>query len=560
MKKIIMWLVIMGQYHVAASQSIGIGTGSPHNSAVLDVYGTTKGLLIPRMTGAQRLAIPTPAIGLLVIQTNTETTPASSPGLYLHEQAGPFQVWRRIARTDEIPVVTNSWTVNGSNQYSNVAGNVGIGTTSPNISAALDVSGTTKGLLMPRMTTGQRDAIVNPATGLMVFDTDLAAFHFYNGTVWSPINTGGGGNNWTSNGSNIYSNNAGNVGIGTSTPSSKLSVAGHLLVTGGTIGINDPNGTLFFRVSGTARASVAMGGINDDLTIGTLAFNTEAKLIFQTQSAPRMTIEPNGNVGVGFSNPSYKLDVNGHTRTAGNLIVEDGYLRLANTTDSKLWQLQYSSASGRLVLLEQGVERFVFRNGGNIGIGVITPTEKLHIGGNAIVEGDATLNTVNPTIQLQNSDVNKGFMQLSGDNIRIGTNSGNTAGKFVIRTNGGDRVFVDGSGNMSIGTQTDAPGYVFRVGGKMICEEVKVKLQSSGWPDYVFSEKYKLPSLAELDEFIKTNKHLPNIPTAAEVKKNGIEVGDMQKRMMEKIEELTLYILQQQIQIDDLRKIVKQNP
>ena len=173
--------------------------------------------------------------------------------------------------------------------------------------------------------------------------------------------------------------------------------------------------------------------------------------------------------------------------------------------------------------------------------------------------GNVLLNTTNPIIQLQNSSIDKGFMQLSGDNIRIGTNGGNLEGKFVIRTNGGDRFFVDGSGNVNIGSQTDAPGYILRVGGKMICEEVKVKLQSSGWPDYVFSENYKLPALSDLGNFIKTNKHLPNIPSAAEVEKNGLEVGDMQKRMMEKIEELTLYIIQQQTEIDELKVLIKRN-
>ena len=87
----------------------------------------------------------------------------------------------------------------------------------------------------------------------------------------------------------------------------------------------------------------------------------------------------------------------------------------------------------------------------------------------------------------------------------------------------------------------------------MICEEVKVKLQSSGWPDYVFSASHNLPSLKDLDKFIQANKHLPNIPSAAEVEKNGLELGDMQKRMMEKIEELTLYIIQQQKELDVLK-------
>ncbi|HQX73769.1 MAG TPA: hypothetical protein PK298_12745 [Chitinophagaceae bacterium] len=429
---------------------------------------------------------------------------------------------------------------------------VGIGTTTPNASAQLDIVSTNKGLLIPRMTAAQRAAIASPAIGLMVYETTTNSLWLYNGTVWVQQSSGGV-SPWAVSGNNIYNTNSSNVGIGTSTPSSKFSVAGNLLVTGGDISINDPYGTLFFQVSSTARASIAMGGINDDLSIGTLAFNDLGKMYFKTQSVNRMTIEPNGDVGVGFTSPSYKLDVNGNTRTVGNFIAEDGYIQIKNTTDSKLWNMQYSSGTDRLLFLESGVERVILQNGGNVGIGETFPLEKLHVNGNTMIDGDATLNTVNPTIQLQNSDVNKGFIQLSGDNIRIGTNSGNTAGKFVIRTNGGDRVFVDESGNVNIGSQTDAPGYKLRVDGKMICEEVKVKL-STAWPDYVFDDKHKLMTIGELSQFIRQNKHLPNIPSAKEIESNGMEVGDMQKRMMEKIEELTLYIISLQQQIDNLKK------
>ncbi len=429
---------------------------------------------------------------------------------------------------------------------------VGIGTTTPNASAQLDITSTNKGILIPRMTAAQRSAIASPANGLMVYETTTNSLWVFNGTVW--VQQGSGGvSPWAVSGNNIYNTNSSNVGIGTSTPSSKFSVAGNLLVTGGDISINDPSATVFFRVDNSARASVALSGVNDDLNIGTLALNDLGKMYFKTQSVNRMTIEPNGDVGIGFTSPSYKLDINGHTRTVGNLIAEDGYIQIKNTTDSKLWNMQYSSGSGRLLFLESGVERVILQNGGNVGIGETFPAEKLHVNGNTMIDGDATLNTVNPTIQLQNSNVNKGFIQLSGDNIRIGTNSGNTDGKFVIRTNGGDRVFVDGSGNVNIGSQTDAPGYKLRVDGKMICEEVKVKL-STAWPDYVFGDKHHLMPIGELTQFIRQNKHLPNIPPAKEIETNGMQVGDMQKRMMEKIEELTLYIISLQQQIDSLKK------
>jgi hypothetical protein len=85
-------------------------------------------------------------------------------------------------------------------------------------------------------------------------------------------------------------------------------------------------------------------------------------------------------------------------------------------------------------------------------------------------------------------------------------------------------------------------GYSFSVNGKAICEELKI--QANNWPDYVFHHDYKLESLGELREYIKENNHLPDILRQLMWKKNGIEIGEMQKRMMEKIEEPTLYVLQ----------------
>jgi len=86
------------------------------------------------------------------------------------------------------------------------------------------------------------------------------------------------------------------------------------------------------------------------------------------------------------------------------------------------------------------------------------------------------------------------------------------------------------------------PGYTLMVDGKVIAEEMRVQL-SFEWPDYVFEEHYHLPSLSEVESFIQEAKHLPNIPTAKDVKENGLLLGEMQKRMMEKIEELTLYVI-----------------
>lgn len=74
------------------------------------------------------------------------------------------------------------------------------------------------------------------------------------------------------------------------------------------------------------------------------------------------------------------------------------------------------------------------------------------------------------------------------------------------------------------------------------------------WPDFVFSKDYELLSLYEVEQFIAENHHLPNVPSAAEVKANGIDLGEMNVILLQKVEELTLYILNLQRQIDELKQ------
>ena len=95
---------------------------------------------------------------------------------------------------------------------------------------------------------------------------------------------------------------------------------------------------------------------------------------------------------------------------------------------------------------------------------------------------------------------------------------------------------------VTIATDVPKPGFELSVNGQVVCEELLIQ-DSADWPDYVFDQDYALKPLEEIEAHIQTRKHLPGIPTAEKVAASGISVGDMQKRMMEKIEELTLYII-----------------
>lgn len=110
------------------------------------------------------------------------------------------------------------------------------------------------------------------------------------------------------------------------------------------------------------------------------------------------------------------------------------------------------------------------------------------------------------------------------------------------------------AGDLGVGT-LDTKGYKLAVAGNMIAESVKVQLQSS-WPDYVFAESYKLPTLEETEKHIREKGHLSEIPSAAEVKSSGIDLGEMNAKLLQKIEELTLYIidLEKRVKIIEIKK------
>jgi hypothetical protein len=153
-----------------------------------------------------------------------------------------------------------------------------------------------------------------------------------------------------------------------------------------------------------------------------------------------------------------------------------------------------------------------------------------------------------------------GRTALGSGNVFVGTRAGmNETGsnKFYVG-NGATTALLYGdisTGQLLIGN-ANPTGYVFKgqrklnVLGGILADSVRVAI-SAIWADYVFDDNYALKPLEELSNYIKENKHLPNIPTAKEVATNGIELGQMNLQLVEKIEELTLYIL-------DLERRLKQ--
>nr|WP_320120046.1 hypothetical protein [uncultured Marinifilum sp.] len=112
---------------------------------------------------------------------------------------------------------------------------------------------------------------------------------------------------------------------------------------------------------------------------------------------------------------------------------------------------------------------------------------------------------------------------------------------------------VSRGGNIGIGTTSS--NYKLDVLGTIRAQELKVNMQGA---DFVFEEDYQLRSLEEVEEFVSTNKHLPEISPAKEMQENGVNQGEMNKKLLQKIEELTLYTIEQQKQLDNQKKLIEQ--
>ncbi|WP_303316686.1 hypothetical protein Q4Q34_07735 [Flavivirga abyssicola] len=145
---------------------------------------------------------------------------------------------------------------------------------------------------------------------------------------------------------------------------------------------------------------------------------------------------------------------------------------------------------------------------------------------------------------------------IGSGNVFLGAN----AGYYETQSN---KLYIDNSSTttpliygkfdtdqLGINTNDIPTGYAFAVKGKVITEEVKVQIYAN-WPDYVFNKDYSLPSLTEVENHINENGHLKDIPSAKDVLENGILLGDMNAKLLEKIEELTLYTIQQEKQLKE---------
>jgi len=201
--------------------------------------------------------------------------------------------------------------------------------------------------------------------------------------------------------------------------------------------------------------------------------------------------------------------------------------------------------------------------GGYLGIGTSFPRTKLYIesGANtdAAILATCTENNSLVVSSLSTQPAGATTFKISHeffnnrDNGYISFHRGlyDYGGFLEFGTYGLPRLLINAAGNVGIGTIS--PQYLLDVKGTIRATEIKV-VSVSQFADFVFNKDYQLPKLTEVHSYIQTNGHLPNIPSAAEVKENGMSLVDMQVKLLQKIEELTLYVIDQQKEIETLKK------
>jgi hypothetical protein len=196
-------------------------------------------------------------------------------------------------------------------------------------------------------------------------------------------------------------------------------------------------------------------------------------------------------------------------------------------------------------LWQQGNYNWIYYNNGNVGIGTNSPGALLHVSkpdvSNVLIE---STNSYIAALDLKSNGKMWEWSKRApgeGDAICLYYYDGT---KWIFPT----YLTVTTTGNVGIGTD-DPKGYKLAVNGNAIFEQVKIKAFAS-WPDHVFAPNYHLRPLSEVEQYIQQNRHLPEVPSAADVKKNGLDVGNNQATLLKKIEELTLYLIEQNKEIE----------
>lgn len=331
------------------------------------------------------------------------------------------------------------------------------------------------------------------------------------------------------------------------------------------------NNISFGRYNESTGAIIHKFGITTWANTGSQGSNTGSKLSFSYGTQANiwanpnlMVIEADGDVGIGIESPTAKV----HLQDGGQ------HIRFLTGSNSSGYKLDFGVNDDGVNIYNNSTGRgFNFKNGlhndlltieadGNIGIGTTSPKSALTIGhftGDNIETTGLTFGTDHRNIEFIHSSWSDGF----GSKI-YNTDEGAGITSLRIATRGNttqwtDAFYIEASNkstNGNIGIGTNDPNDKLEVNGTI--RSKKIRVEASNWPDYVFRSDFKLIPLDELEGFINLNKHLPDVPSAKEVEKEGIDLGEMNATLLKKIEELTLYMIEMKKEVEMLKKKNKQ--
>jgi len=265
-----------------------------------------------------------------------------------------------------------------------------------------------------------------------------------------------------------------------------------------------------------------------------------------------------GKVGINTTSPTEKLELSNGSIYGFN--ASDAFVKIKRRQGQASIKGVFDGTSGYdgHVIIDAGrtsdavfLNHYISSNvylvngGGKVGIGTSTPENKLTVLGQFGLYGSGLDGSTYQRFVLYSDAQNGLYFDAPKD-----ANGNKLPIEFNWRGGGITPLRINGDGNVGIGTTT--PDEKLTVKGKIHTEEVRVDLSVPA-PDYVFADNYNLPTLESIEKFIKSESHLPEIPSAKEMEENGVELGTMNMLLLKKIEELTLY------QIELLKRLDNQN-
>lgn len=518
---------------------------------------------------------------------------------FLQPQINTRTWWQRDPRNE-----IQSWGTRNLTYMTLKGGKLGIGTADPK--TQLDVQSSQNGWIMSSRVVAESPGEIN-------------GLKFYSGASgedkWAGVASVSESLTSTKTGLALYSgmtervriSGDGKVGIGTTDPKTQLALQssqnGWMMssrVIAGALG--EINGLKFYSGYPGEDKWAGVASVVESL------YSNKTGLSLYSGMAERLRISADGKVGIGTSNPLTGLQLGniGGETAAKQITIPGVYnferiklgqigngnselefinhsdintsygMKLTTNVDNGGSGLQFKYAGP-----ESSYESLKYKTGlilgvtGNVGIGTVSPKAALDVAKyvssgelgavlSRMPEGDQEgmgtylgvkgYETQFSSYSGKTFALEHGFYGLINSSISFYRGGSKTGGFMTFSTNANtEQMRIDGSGNVGIGIIT--PTERLTVNGKIKAKEIRV--DGNGAPDYVFEEEYELKTLTELEAYIKANRHLPEVPSAKEFERDGMAVGEMNKMLLKKIEELTLHLIEKEKQYNSLLGDVK---